>query len=130
MTNSRNKGAAFEREVAKLIKDNLGFTVKRHLDQYREKDLGDLIGLNGWTIECKRYACGTQHRAEWWQQVKTAASKLNTCPVLIYKFDRSPIRCVVELKALADNFKNCEDVCEVSFETWCLIVRERICSEG
>ena len=58
--NSRNKGASFEREVAKLINeffDDIGYNykVKRNLEQYQEKDLGDL-NIPNHTLECKRYA--------------------------------------------------------------------------
>ncbi len=56
MTNGRLKGASFEREVAKLIDEHLGIKVERDLEQYRKADRGDLIGLDDWTIECKRYA--------------------------------------------------------------------------
>ena len=41
--NSRNKGAAAEREIAKLLFDELGMTFKRDLEQYRAGDTGDLI---------------------------------------------------------------------------------------
>ena len=39
MTNSRNKGAAFEREIAKLINEefSLSIPLKRILEQTREK---------------------------------------------------------------------------------------------
>jgi hypothetical protein len=43
MTNSRTKGAQFEREVAKLLLLELGITFKRDLRQYQEADHGDLI---------------------------------------------------------------------------------------
>jgi hypothetical protein len=43
MTNSRTKGASFEREVAKLLLLELGITFKRDLRQYQEADHGDLI---------------------------------------------------------------------------------------
>jgi len=35
MTNGRNKGASWERTVASMIKESLGATVKRDLEQYR-----------------------------------------------------------------------------------------------
>ena len=52
--NSRNKGAAFERQIAKaLIEDlNLKNPVKRILEQTRTKELPDLM-LGTWCIECK-----------------------------------------------------------------------------
>ena len=54
--NSRNKGAAFERQIANaLINDlNLKNPVKRILEQTRTKELPDLM-LGRWCIECKAY---------------------------------------------------------------------------
>ena len=51
--NSRNKGAAFERQIANaLINDlNLKNPVKRILEQTRTKELPDLM-LGRWCIEC------------------------------------------------------------------------------
>ena len=43
MVNGRQKGAAAEREIAKLLFDELGMTFKRDLEQYRAADHGDLI---------------------------------------------------------------------------------------
>ena len=56
MTNSRNKGASFEREVANLLTKDLNLTnnIRRILEQTREKHLPDLI-LGRWYLECKRY---------------------------------------------------------------------------
>ena len=60
MTNSRNKGAAFEREIANSLNEELNLTVplKRILEQTREKFLPGLI-LGNWYLECKRYAIMT-----------------------------------------------------------------------
>ena len=59
MTNSRNKGASFEREIANLLNEDLGLKngLKRILEQTREKFLPDLI-LGRLYIECKRYGSG------------------------------------------------------------------------
>ena len=35
MVNGRNKGASFEREVANMLRDELGIGFKRDLEQYR-----------------------------------------------------------------------------------------------
>ena len=45
MTNSRNKGASFEREVANLLTNdlNLNNNIRRILEQTREKHLPDLM---------------------------------------------------------------------------------------
>ena len=46
MVDSRNKGAAFERHIARLLNEffknnNIEFKCKRNLEQYQEKELGD-----------------------------------------------------------------------------------------
>ena len=60
--NSRNKGAAFERQIANaLIEDlNLQNPVKRILEQTRTKELPDLM-LGTWCIECKAYGAGAKY---------------------------------------------------------------------
>ena len=129
MTNGRAKGAQFERDVARMCYDSLGFEAKRDLEQYRSGDRGDLIGVPGWVIECKRYASGHSYREEWWQQVIKAADAAMCEPVLIYKFDRQPIRCVVFLSAINPHFWGKADTATISFETWCMIVREGLTDE-
>ena len=127
MVDSRAKGAGFEREIAHLIYEHLGISVRRDLDQYRESQHGDLIGLDGWVIECKRYADNSSflHRPEWWTQTCNAARN-GEHPVLIYKYDRRPIRCVFPLHvinpAMAIKF---DEVVTTTFETWCYVVREQ-----
>ena len=128
MTNGRQKGAAFEREVAKLIDEHLGIKVKRDLEQYRASDHGDLIGLDGWTIECKRYSAdrgaGGSFRPAWWEQAVAAALSSGNEPVLIYKYDRQPIRCVVFLSSINAEYAGKDNVAVLSFATWCMLVRD------
>jgi hypothetical protein len=129
MTNGRNKGAAFEREVAALIDQHLGVRVKRDLEQYRESQHGDLLGLDGWVIECKRYAManGGHYHRDWWQQVINAAISLQQEPVLIYKYDRAAIHCVVRLGLVNPEYASTDYTCTVSFSAWCMLVREKMC---
>ena len=128
MTNGRNKGASWERTVASMIKESLGATVKRDLEQYRSGDRGDLIGLDGFVIECKRYkmANAGHHHQDWWNQVVNAASAVSpqTEPVLIYKYDRAEPKVVVRLSFLNDEYQGKPDTVTVSFDTWCMLVRE------
>lgn len=126
MTNGRVKGANFERELAKMIYDELGVQTKRDLEQYRASDHGDLIGLDGWTIEAKRYAhnAGGNFKPEWWAQVTSAANSTATEPVLIFKYDRQPIKCVVLLSSINGEFAGKDNVATISFPTWCMLVRE------
>lgn len=124
---SRNKGAAFEREIAKMISEHLGITVKRDLEQVRESDHGDLTGLNGWSIECKRYASGNTAPHAWWEQACRAAYTAECLPVLIYKFDRRNIVCRVPFDAFdINNTHDWKYYVEMDFPTWCYLVREHM----
>lgn len=126
MTNGRQKGAAFERELSKLIFEELGIETKRDLEQYRQSDRGDLIGLDGWTIEAKRYAsnAGGNFKPEWWKQCTSAANASGNQPVLIYKYDRQPVKCVVFLSSINSDYAGKDNVAVISFPTWCMLVRE------
>ena len=100
MTNSRNKGASFEREVANLLTKDLNLTnnIRRTLEQTREKHLPDLI-LGRWYLECKRYGTGAEPLEAWWQQVLDA-TRQRGIPALVYKFNRRPIKVRVPLGAI------------------------------
>ena len=100
MTNSRNKGASFERAVANLLTNDLNLTnsIRRILEQTREKHLPDLI-LGRWYLECKRYGSGAEPLDAWWKQV-LEATKNKGIPALVYKFDRRPIKVRVPLGAI------------------------------
>ena len=99
MTNSRNKGAAFEREIANLLNEEFELTIplKRILEQTREKFLPDLI-LGRWHLECKRYGQGNEPIENWWNQVLDSI-KERELPALIYKFNNI-INQTIELGAL------------------------------
>ena len=125
MADSRNKGASFERKICTMIKDNLNYDAKRNLDQYQAKGQADII-IPGWSIECKAYLKGGSYRQAWLIQARESAAKLNLTPVLIYKFNNCPIKCVIPIDVLSRNFSAGHDlVCEVDIETWFYIVRER-----
>lgn len=126
MADSRNKGASFERKICTMIRENLGFDAKRNLDQYQAKGQADII-IPGWSIECKAYKSGGGFRQSWWDQATSSAANLYLIPVLIYKFNNCPIKCVIPLDVLHEGFAGGHDlVCEVSFDIWCYIVREKI----
>ena len=126
MVNGRNKGASFEREVANMLRDELGIGFKRNLEQYRAAGHADLIPDDPafpFTLELKRYKDGPIGGAPaWWDQASGAADLDGKMPCLIYKYDRKPMRCVIPLAALTD----CDHdyTVEVDFETFCFIARE------
>lgn len=130
MVNGRNKGAQFEREVAKLIEAELGVKFKRDLEQYRAGDHGDLVPDDEafpFVIECKRYAKGNGCQTQWWKQATRAANSVGKLPCVIYKYDREDIRCVVPFTALYEAFGSackCDHQAEMTLEAFCWIVRE------
>ena len=127
--NSRRKGAAFEREVAALIRDHLGFDCKRNLEQYQAGG-DDLSGVPGWSIECKRYAAVKHGDLRlFWLQCEAQAAAKGDRPVLIVKADRQPIQVYTSwLGPGSDCFEQSDfnSVACISFELWCGIVRETL----
>lgn len=93
--NGRNKGAAFERQIANEIKAATGKECKRLIEQYRQGNLpGDLEGpaVEGYAIECKRYAkVQPALLSKWRAQALRQGLDSGKEPVLVYKADRQPI---------------------------------------
>jgi len=125
MTNSRNKGAQFERDVARDLFLELGIGFKRDLEQTRTAGHADLIPDDPafpFALELKRYAKGPISGTDnWWKQVTTAAARMNKRPALIYKYDRQPVRVVVELQGVR---------CNISFEDFCYLARETMAHDA
>lgn len=125
MINGRAKGHAFERELIKKFHDEFGDCashLKRNLDQYQTCGKAD-IEFHNLMIEAKRYASGHWFKPEWWEQAKTSAGD-QFIPVLIYKYDRQPIRMVFPLRTFKEySFKTVETI-TVDWETGILLMRE------
>ena len=134
MTNSRNKGLRFELQVAHLIDDELGIKLYRDLEQTRSADHGDLISSDpSWpfVIECKRYAKGylpKDGKDSWWQQVCTASKLVRKIPILVYKFDRLPIRVRVPISfvQLLKGEHDWRYYTDMDFPTFCYLAREQL----
>jgi Holliday junction resolvase len=106
MTNSRAKGADYEREVAKALLDLTGIRFVRNLEQVRTEAQGDLVtDVAAWpfTIECKRKAVESR-LPTWRQQASLAAAKAGKFPVVVYRFDRQPTRVNVPFEAIGAAF--------------------------
>ncbi|WP_323008961.1 hypothetical protein [Paracoccus sp. (in: a-proteobacteria)] len=127
--NSRQKGAAFERAIAKELLLLTGVTFKRELEQYRASDHGDLVAADhpAWPfiIECKAYADGTGCKPEWKAQASKAAVAAGKQPAVIYKFNRRPIRCAIPLSALCPHLP-ADEWAEISLEGLAMIASERM----
>ena len=92
--NGRNKGAAFERQIANEIKAATGLDCKRLIEQYRKGCLpGDLEGpaVDGYALECKRYARIQPSLLAKWRAQALAQAVGPHEPVLIYKADRQSV---------------------------------------
>jgi len=103
----RAKGAAFEREICKLIEQETSRKLRRRLSQYQEKNLSDLEPADNkpfpFLIECKRYAKLSPSN-DWYDQIvaaaRSAANTTDALPCLIYKLDRMPIQVRIPIEAL------------------------------
>lgn len=138
MTNGRVKGASFEREICKMLVNELAedaaelgvlFDPKRNLEQTRAASQGDITDVEGWEIECKRYKSSGAGRpdgfkSQWWKQCTTAANARGTEPALIFKYDRQPIQCVVRLSSINADYLGKDNVAQISFPTLCMLIRE------
>lgn len=132
MTNSRNKGASFEREIAKELFLLTGVELRRDLDQYRSSDLGDLICDNPnfpFIIECKRRANGG-FQAAWWAQASKAALAVGKRAAVVYRFDRQDTRVRVQLRAAMECISrgkwSAEDahLIDISLDGFAYLIRE------
>jgi len=97
MVNSRNKGAAVEREFALIAKETCGWSLVRNLEQSRSGG-HDLTGLPGWAIEVKARADrpGPVELEQMWKQTVDQAIRANARPILALKVNRRGWICYVD----------------------------------
>ena len=134
MVNSRTKGSSFELQLARELQLELNISFRRDLEQYRASEHGDLIPSNDnfpFLIEAKRYSKGAVGgSAAWWDQAVAAARRADKLPCLVYKYDRKPVRFVIDVLAAYKagyEFKNEPPEhgrLEMALHTFCWIVRE------
>ena len=122
---SRNKGKAGERELALMLSSLTGHEVKRRVRNLAGED--DLVGLPGWSIECKRYAAVTPSLlAGWWQQAIEQARRIDARPVLFFRADRADwrVRWLASLHAVHAGHELTEtDTIEADPATWWRMVQ-------
>jgi hypothetical protein len=127
MTASRAKGQVGEREVAALLRELTGLDVRRRVRQHRGDS--DLVGVPGWSIECKRHAKATPATiAAWWAQAVAQAGP-DEVPVLVYRLDHRPWRAVWPLSILlaqqpGEVWRSYELTVDGSLEAWAAVARE------
>ena len=84
---SRNKGAAAEREVLRLLGEELGEALERNLSQSRAGG-ADCICVRGFAIEVKRHE--RLSRPAWWRQACEQAQAIGAEPLLLYRRSCKP----------------------------------------
>jgi Holliday junction resolvase len=89
---SRTKGAAAERELCKLLSEELGVTVQRNVDQARNGG-ADCLELQGFAIECKRHE--RLSRPTWWAQAVEQGEKVKAEPLVFYRRSREPWQALI-----------------------------------
>lgn len=81
----RRKGAAAEREVLRLLGDELGQSLQRNITQTRGGG-ADCLEVHGWAIEVKRQE--KLSRPAWWRQACEQAERARAEPMLLYRRSR------------------------------------------
>lgn len=102
--NSRAKGKTAERELIgelkRLLPGALTDKLERNLTQTRNGG-HDILGLDGWAIEVKRYAEFTPaDMVNCWEQTVMQARNERARPALCYRADRREWRAVVRASDL------------------------------
>lgn len=123
---SRNKGAAGERELILEIEQWTGIRLERNLSQAFGGG-HDLIGLDHWAIECKRYREITNaDKKEFWEQAVKQALKVRKIPAVCFRADRQPWRVLVPYPTDLYRLEDFRRSAEVSLELFCGLITEKI----
>lgn len=88
----RRKGATAERELAKLLSDELGIEITRNTDPQRVTG-GDILTVPGYAIEVKRRE--VLSRPSWWEQAIRQAARVRCEAIVFYRQSRKPWRALV-----------------------------------
>lgn len=106
MTNSKQKGARFERELAKTFRE-YGYTDARRTAQYcgNTGDASDVLGLPGIHVEAKHQE--TMRLYDWMAQAKrdALAGGKGELPAVFHKKNRAEILVTMELPDFMELYK-------------------------
>lgn len=123
---SRAKGASGERELIREIEEWTGIKLERNLAQAFGGG-HDLLGLDHWAIECKRYRdISDSDKKIFWHQAVFQARTVGKTPAVCFRADRQPWRVLVPFETeifLLDDYR-C--AAEIGLELFCGLIRERL----
>lgn len=134
----RTKGAAGERKLCSLIRDELGVRLVRNLEQSRrggfdlvpaDDESGPVaVALSRLAFEVKRHVRATPAAvAAWWKQTEAQAADAGLVPCLVYRLDRRPWRFVLPLAAVHPDLTRTAGVdftADLSLSGFAAIIRE------
>lgn len=89
---SRNKGASGERELCRLLSEELGVTVARNIGQARAGG-ADCLELPGFAIEVKR--CEQLRKPTWWAQAVEQGQRVGAEPIVFFRRSREPWQALI-----------------------------------
>jgi hypothetical protein len=124
----RTKGQTGEREIAGILAELTGYSVKRRVRQHAGDS--DLEGVPGWSVEIKRHASASRGDiAAWWAQAVAQARPAGLLPVLLFRRDRDQWRAVwpvgVHLALQErDHWTGYEWTVEGTPDAWAAVARE------
>lgn len=78
---SRNKGKRGELELARLLRER-GYTARRGQQFKGTPDSPDIVGLDGFHVECKRVEAGNPYK--WLEQAKADAGE-DQVPLVVHR---------------------------------------------
>ena len=121
----RTKGQVAEREIARILNDELGVELVRNLEQTRDGG-HDLIGLDGWSLEVKRHEQLSINA--WWKQTTEQAERTGGRPALFYRQSRKPWSVVVDAHDMnpATFPVSGRYTIQMDVQGWCQLVREEM----
>jgi hypothetical protein len=81
-----------ERELCRLLSEELGVVVRRNVDQARSGG-ADCLELRGFAIECKRKE--QLSRPAWWAQAVEQGGKCGNEPIVFYRRNGEPWQALI-----------------------------------
>ena len=92
--NVKQKGSAFEREVAAILREH-GYDARRGLQYQSGQIEADVVGMPGFHLECKRVEKLNLHAA---MEQSRRDAKPGEIPVVIHRRSREPAYITLELE--------------------------------